>query len=115
MGKAFSQQARGTGSASETVMDTKPSFTVLKNHTLQITDYISTYQGAGTIRIRKTDVNGEVMFVQRIAADGMVTGDLKTPFPLEGGDADAGTTYVITQEGDFDNSLLLIGMEVGGS
>jgi hypothetical protein len=110
MDKAFSQQAVGTGSGSEALMDTNPSFTVIADHTLQISDYIPTYQGAGTIRIRKTDINGDVMLVLRIAADGMVVGDFKTPLPLEGGSA--GTTYVITQEGSFDNSFLLVGMVV---
>jgi hypothetical protein len=92
-------------------MTTNPSFVVLKDHTLQLTDYISTYRGAGVLRIRKTDINGEVMFLQRISADGQIVGDFKTPLPLAGGSGVNGTTYVITQEGSFVNSLLLIGTE----
>ncbi len=113
--KAFSQLSLGAGSASEALVDTNSSFTVIKDHTLQLTDVCATYQGAGYLRIRKTSITGEVMFVRRVAADGDIQADFKTPLPLPGGSSANGTTYVITQEGSFANSLLLIGVVEGSN
>lgn len=111
--KAFSQQALGVGNAAETLVEMNSSFTVIKDHTLQLTDVCATYKGAGYLRIRKTDISGEIMFVRRVAADGDIQADFKTPLPLPGGSGASGTTYVITQEGNFQNSLLLIGVIEG--
>lgn len=113
--KAFSQLALGVGNAAEALVETNPSFTVIKDHTLQLTDVCATYQGAGYLRIRKTNISGEIMFVRRVAADGDIQADFKTPLPLAGGSSAAGTTYVITQEGSFVNSLLLIGIVEGSN
>lgn len=110
MDTAFSLQGLGAGSASEALLDTNPSFTVIKDHTLKITDVISTYLGIGILRIRKTDINGDVMFRVRFAADGTIPCDFITPLPLPGGSGNNGTVYVITQEGSFDNSILLLGV-----
>jgi hypothetical protein len=107
--------AIGAGSGGESVVGTNPSFTVIKDHVLKVTDVCCTYQGAGYLRIRQTDIAGAIMFQRRVAADGDIQADFKTPLELSGGSGSAGTAYVITQEGNFPNSMLLIGTVEGAN
>lgn len=101
--------ASGTGSANEAVMDSNPTITIPAGGSFSIASYLLTYQGAGTIRLRETDINGAELCRFRCAADGQIEGGGLSPYPLGPWKApkDAARTIVITQEGDFDCSILL--------
>lgn len=114
--RVFNRQAIGAGNAGEQVVGTNGTFTVPEGFKLVFTDWIGTYRGEGTIRLRKTNASGAIVYQQYFAAAGEIQGDLKTPMsvsaPLGGGDV----TLVITEEGAFANSLFLSGnyQSIGG-
>jgi hypothetical protein len=101
MSDKFNQQALGTGNAAETVFNTNGTIVVPPRQTLNVTDYILDFQGAGIIRIRETDITGAIKMQRRIAADGEIISDLKTPLFLENADLLLPKNFVITYQGAF--------------
>lgn len=77
--RVFNRQAIGAGNAGEQVVGTNGTFTVPEGFKLVITDWIGTYRGEGTIRLRKTNAAGAIVYQQYFAAAGEIQGDLKTP------------------------------------
>jgi hypothetical protein len=114
--RVFNRQAIGAGNGAEQAMGVNGSFTVPEGFKLVFSDWIGTYRGEGTIRLRKTNLAGAIVYQQYFAAAGEIQGDLKTPLsvsaPVGGGDV----TLVITEEGAFANSLFLAGsfISIGG-
>lgn len=101
MAERFNQQAIGAGNAVETVFNTNGTIVVPPSQRLNITDYILDYEGAGKIRIRETNLAGAIMMQRRIAADGEIISDQKTPLVLENTDPLNSKNFVITYEGAF--------------
>lgn len=101
MSQKFNQQAIGAGNAAETVFNTLGTIVVPPLQTLNLTDYILDYQGAGIIRIRETDITGAIKMQRRIAADGEIISDMKTPLFLENTDPINPKNFVVTYQGAF--------------
>jgi hypothetical protein len=100
--------ASGDGSASEALLDVNPTITVPPSGVFQICNILATYAGAGYIRIRETDLNGAELYRIRFAADGTIPCDFTTaPLTFKGGKN--GRTLVITQQGNFPNSVTISG------
>jgi hypothetical protein len=114
--RVFNILGVGSGAASEGAMGTNGSFTIPEGFKLVITDWVGSYRGEGTVRLRKTSTSGPLVNQQYFAAAGEIQGDLKTPLqvsaPLGGG----AVTMFLTQEGSFANSLFLSGVfqSIGG-
>ena len=99
----------GTGSANEALMDVNPTIVIGAGGVFQIRNYVVTAEGAVTIRIRETDLNGTELMRFRIAADGLIQGDFPGPSPISFQGGASGRTLAVTQEGSFENSLQLSG------
>lgn len=99
----------GAGNAVEALMDVNPTITIPAGGRLRIYNFIATYNGIGTIRLRDTDLAGTELLRIRFAADGLIQGDFRaSPIEFLAPRASA-RDIVITQEGDFANSLLIAG------
>jgi hypothetical protein len=99
----------GTGNAAEALMDVNPTITIPAGGRLKIWNFIATYEGIGTIRLRETNLAGAELLRIRFAADGLIQGDFRSS-PIEflaprGSDR----VIAITQEGAFSNSLMIAG------
>jgi hypothetical protein len=88
-------------------MSSNPTITIPASGRLNIANFIATFQGAGTIRIRETNLSGAEIFRIRFGQDGLIQGDFRSA-TLTFDAPSAGKTLVITQEGNFANSLLLV-------
>lgn len=99
----------GVGSASEALLDVNPTIIIPPNGVFQVCNILSTYAGAGYIRLRETDLSGAELFRVRFAADGTIPADFTTaPLSFKGGPS--GRTLVLTQQGAFPNSVTISGM-----
>lgn len=105
----FANQAIGAGNAAEQVVATNGTIVIPKNRELTIEDFLATYRGAGIIRIRNASLVGAILFELRFAADGSIQGDFKNGLHIEA-TLTAARTIVITEEGAFANSILLLGV-----
>lgn len=99
----------GAGNAAEALLDVNPTITIPANGRLRIYNFIATYEGIGIIRLRDTDLVGTELMRIRFAADGLIQGDFRaSPLEFLAPRASA-RDIVVTQEGDFENSLLISG------
>lgn len=101
MGTQFNQQCIGVGNAAETQFDVNGTIIVPPNLQLSITDYVLDYQGAGIIRVRADSLSGAIIHQRRIAADGEIISDMKTPLFLKNFSLTAAKTFVVTYQGAF--------------
>lgn len=105
---AYRNQAVGAGNAAEQIMGTNGSVTIPVGKKLVISDWVMTYQGAGTLRIREDDLTGPLVIQHRFSGDGEIQGDLDSPIEIKNFGATP-KTVVFTEEGSFANSQFTAG------
>ena len=101
MSTQFNQQCIGVGNAAETQFDVNGVITVPPNTQLNVSDYVLDYQGAGIIRIRADSISGAIAHQRRIAADGEIISDMKTPLILKNFSLTASRSFIVTYQGAF--------------
>lgn len=83
---------------------TAGTLTLASGSILRISNIISTYAGAGILRLRQTNLAGVIIAQIRFAAAGTIIVDrMSNPILINGG------VVVVTEEGNFANSMTIVG------